>query len=186
MVGHDSGWQSSSLYSDTGLQPNQCYGYLLKAQDSLGNMTATSTASTTYTLANVPGAPTLGSPSATTLTLTNAANGNPASNPTTLFAVQITSTTPNDSTWLNEWVNGSGNPSATEVWLTDAQLAALVITGLQPNTIYQAQSKARNQNAVETSLSSAGSGTTGAAVSTSARTIRLKGGVRLKGKIRLR
>jgi len=36
--------------------------------------------------------------------LTNAENSNPASNPTTNFAVQVVTTTPSDATWLNKWV----------------------------------------------------------------------------------
>jgi trimeric autotransporter adhesin len=158
--GSDSAWQSSTSFSDTGLDPNKCYGYTVAARDSLGNTTASSTQSDTYTHANTPGTPTLSSPTDTTLTLTNAENSNPSANPTTSFAVQMTTTTPSDSTWLNKWVDASGNPSNTAVWLTDAQLDGLVISGLTQNTLYGVKVKARNENNVETALSVEGSATT--------------------------
>src|SRR3989344_3591106 len=161
--GASSGWQSAdTTYSNTGLQPNKCYGYTVQARDSLSNTGTASGISSTYTSANAPGTPTLGSPTTSTLALTNAENGNPASNPTTNFAVQVVTTTPSDATWLNQWVDASGNPSASAVWLTDAQLDALVLQGLQASTLYGVQVKARNQDTDETALSAEGQGTTSA------------------------
>jgi len=161
--GTDSGWQSGTSYTDSGLQPNKCYGYTITARDGLTptpNTGSESTASTTYTAANVPGTPSLGAATVSTLDLTNNENSNPSTNPTTYFAVQVTNTDPTDGTWDGEWVDGSGDPSASEVWLTDAQLDALTLTGLTCNTQYDVQVKARNADNEETSLSSAGSGTT--------------------------
>lgn len=180
-----SGWQISSSFTGTGLQVNKCYSYTVRLEDSeaTAHLTASSTAATTYTLANVPGAPTLGTPTATTLTLTNDENGNPATNPTTDFAVQITAAS--DATWNTKWVDASGNPSASAVWLTDAQLDGLVLTGLTTSVSYAAQSEARNFNSVATALSSSGSNTTSGGVGTT-RSIRLRGGTRLRGGIRLR
>jgi internalin A len=37
--GHDSGWQTSSTYTDTGLQANTLYRYRVRARDSLDNQT---------------------------------------------------------------------------------------------------------------------------------------------------
>ena len=37
--GHSSGWQSSRVYTDTGLSSNRQYGYRVKARDGLGNET---------------------------------------------------------------------------------------------------------------------------------------------------
>ncbi|MEE8306506.1 MAG: SBBP repeat-containing protein, partial [Gammaproteobacteria bacterium] len=91
---------------------------------------------------------------------TNAENGNPAANPTTLFAVQVVTTTPADATWLNQWVDAAGNPSATAVWLTDAALDALTLTGLNSSTTYGVRVKARNENSDETALSAEGQGVT--------------------------
>lgn len=159
--GDSSSWQLDTLtYSDTGLESNKCYGYKVQAKDTAGNTTSASSITTLYTSAAVPGTPTLGTPTSSTLALTNSENGNPSSNPTTYFAVQVTTTSPTDSTWLNKWVNASGNPSASEVWMTDAQLDALVLQGLQPSTLYGVKVKARNNDGDETSLSAEGQGTT--------------------------
>jgi len=160
--GTSSAWQASTSYSDTLLQPNQCYGYTVKARDSANalNETTASGISSAYTSANIPGTPTLNGATLTTLNLTNAENSNPAANPITNFAVQVVTTTPNDAVWLNQWVNATGNPSAAAVWLTDAQLDALVLQGLQPSTTYGVKVKARNQDNDETALSAEGQGVT--------------------------
>ena len=161
--GNSSSWQAGVAYSDSGLQPNKCYGYTITARDSVSptpNTGSTSTASSTYSSANTPGTPILSGATASTLNLTNAENSNPASNPTTNFAVQVITTSPNDTTWLNQWADATGNPSATAVWLTDAQLDALVLQGLQASTIYGVKVKARNQDTDETALSAEGQGTT--------------------------
>ena len=161
--GTNSGWQVGTSYSDTGLDPNKCYGYTVQTKDSLENTGTASSASETYSSANVPGQPTLGSATSTTLTLTNNENSNPASNPTTNFAVQVVT---GDAGWITKWVNGSGEPVASEIWLTDAQLDALVLgsggTPLTSNTTYGVKVKARNENGDETNLSTEGQGTTSA------------------------
>ncbi|MBI5798904.1 MAG: hypothetical protein HZB10_03155, partial [Candidatus Yonathbacteria bacterium] len=158
----DSGWQSGTTYSDTGLSVNKCYGYKVKARDSVAtpNETGYSGITTLYTSANIPGTPALGSPTATTLALTNTENSNPSANPTTYFAVQVVTTS--DGAWINKWVDATGNPSASAVWLTDAQLDAIVLQGLQSSTLYGVKVKARNQDTDETALSAEGQGTTSA------------------------
>jgi hypothetical protein len=158
--GTDSGWQLGTSYSDTGLEPNKCYGYTVTARDSLLYTGTASAISSTYTSANVPGTPALGGATGTHLSLTNAENGNPNSNPTTYFAVQVVTTNPSDTFWLNQWVSATGMPSATAVWMTDAQLDALVLTNLNPSTTYGVKVKARNQDLEETVLSAEGQGTT--------------------------
>jgi hypothetical protein len=173
--GTSSSWQSSASYSDASLQANKCYGYTVTARDSVSPTPNTGTASSissTYTSANTPGTPTLSGATQTTLNLTNAENSNPSSNPTTYFAVQVVTTTPNDATWLNKWVDASGNPSASEAWLTDTQLDALVLQGLTSSTTYGVKVKARNQDGDETPLSAEGQGTTlGSSVTTNYRSI---------------
>jgi hypothetical protein len=166
--GTSSGWQSGRSYSDIILQPNKCYGYTVKARDSAStpNVTAASGVSSSYTSANVPGIPTLNGATVTTLNLTNAQNSNPASNPTTNFAVQTVTTSPNDAAWINQWVDAAGSPSATAVWMTDAELDALTIQGLQPNTLYGVKVKAKNEDGDETALSDEGQGTTSAPTTT--------------------
>ena len=73
--GNSSSWQSGVAYSDSGLQPNKCYGYTITARDSVSptpNTGSTSTASSTYSSANTPGTPILSGATASTLNLTNA------------------------------------------------------------------------------------------------------------------
>jgi hypothetical protein len=167
--GDSSSWQTSTAYSDSGLQPNKCYGYTVTSRDSVGspNTGTASSISSTYTSANIPGTPTLTSTSTTTLSLTNAENSNSSANPTTYFAVQVVTTSPNDSTWLNKWVDASGNPSSSEAWLTDSALDSLVLQGLTTGTTYGVKVKARNQDNDETALSAEGQGTPSGAISIS-------------------
>jgi hypothetical protein len=169
--GTSSSWQSSTSYSDSGLQANKCYGYTVTARDSVSptpNTGSASSISSTYTSANTPGTPTLTGATVTTLNLGNVENSNPAANPMTNFSAQVLTTTPSDAAWLNKWVNASGDPSATAVWLSDAQLDALVIRGLQSSTLYGVKVKARNQDADETASSAEGYGTTSTAPDTTA------------------
>jgi hypothetical protein len=167
--GTTSSWQSSTSYSDSGLAVNKCYGYTVTARDSAStpNVGTASSVSITYTSANTPGTPTLNGATTNTLNLTNSENSNPSSNPTTYFAVQITTTSPSDSNWLNKWTDATGNPSASAVWLTDAQLDALTLHGLVSSTTYGVKVKARNQDGDETSLSAEGQGTTSASLGVS-------------------
>ena len=176
--GTDSGWQTSTSYSDAGLQTNKCYGYTITGKDNVGNTSSASSATVTYTSAAVPGQLTQVSNTTNTITISNNANGNPSANPTTYFAVYISATSPTDLTWDGKYVNGSGNPSAVAVWLTNSQLTNLVINGLQASTVYTAAVKARNEDTDETSYGSTQALTTGTAASYDNR---LMGGIRLKG-----
>jgi hypothetical protein len=117
----------------------------------------------TYTSANVPGTPTLSNPTSATLDLANDDGGNPSANPTTLFAVQVVTTSPNDANWLNQWVDSNGDPSASEVWMSDATLDSLTLQGLNSSTTYGVKVKAKNQDNDETALSAEGQGITAAA-----------------------
>jgi hypothetical protein len=147
-----SGWISSLTYYDTGLQVNKCYAYTVTGKDAAGNTTATSTASTTYTRAAVPGGVTYtsGSVTVSSLTLSNTENGNPASNPTTNFAVRASST---DTGWNNKWLGTGGSANASPQWLSDSQIDGLNLTGLLPNTRYDFEVVARNQNQILTATS---------------------------------
>lgn len=158
--GTDSGWQGSISYTDSGLQANKCYEYTLTARDIHDNYGATSTASSTFTAAAVPAILNFSNISSTTIDLTNDANGNPTSNPVTYFAVQISTTSPSDNTWDSKYVDASGDPSDTAVWLTDAQIDGLTVTNLNEGTGYTFRVKARNENQEETSFSTTNSTST--------------------------
>ncbi|MEX2514740.1 MAG: DUF2341 domain-containing protein [Candidatus Paceibacterota bacterium] len=148
-----SGWLVETSYTDENLQVNQCYSYRVKTRDSLGNETAYSATSSAYTAAAIPDAPSLSNPTETTLDLVNNEGANPTANPDTTFAVQVSDTSPGDQTWTNQYVNASGEPSATAVWLTDSQLSGLTVTMLEPNITYTFRTKARNEDGDETGWS---------------------------------
>jgi phosphodiesterase/alkaline phosphatase D-like protein len=124
----------------------------------------------------VPGAPTQVSVSDESITLSINANGNPASNPTTYFAIQVSAT--DDGTWLNQYADATGNPNASAQWLTAAQLTNFVVQGLQPSTSYTFRVKARNQDTDETAF---GSTATMSTVSPINPETRIQGGTRLQG-----
>lgn len=173
--GTDSGWQTSATYTDSGLAVNKCYGYTTKSEDSFANVTTASSVTSVYTLANAPGTPTLSNQSNHAAIITNAENGNPSN---TLFAIQVSATSPTDSTWNAKYIDANGNPSATAVWLADSTWDGLVIYGLTPGTQYTIQSKAKNGNAVETAFSSTNSITT---LESAVKTLLLFGNILLFG-----
>ena len=143
--GLSSGWQvGDSTYTNTGLQVNQCYGYTVTARDALGNTGVESSASTTYTAANVPGALSSSASTDSSITIVNDANGNPTSNPVTTYAVYITTSAPSDPAFNNRYITAGGSTAATPVWLTDAQIDSLVIVGMQAYTSYTFEVVARN------------------------------------------
>jgi hypothetical protein len=55
--GHDSGWQSSRVYNDTGLSSGRQYGYRVKARDALGNETKFSAVRYAGTVDRMPPVP---------------------------------------------------------------------------------------------------------------------------------
>lgn len=153
---NDSGWQLTTAYTDTGLQPNTGYLYWVKARDGapLLNETPLSFPAITRTLAAVPGAPLLSNPTDATLDLDTDPGANAAF---TELAVQCTATSPFDSTWDGQFVAAAGTPSATAVWQTDPTWGTTTVQTLQPLTTYAFQVKARNFDGVETALGLAAS-----------------------------
>jgi hypothetical protein len=156
--GTSSSWQTSTSYSDTGLDTNKCYGYTVQSRDSNSpqNSGTASAISYTYTSANTPGTPSLSNPTLYTLDLDNDSNGNPSSNPTTLYAAQMTRTVPTDSDWNGKWIDLGGSAASSEVWMTDSQLDATTIINLNHTTEYGVSIKAKNENGDETGFSSEG------------------------------
>ena len=151
-TGGDGGinaWQQMTTDTATGLLPNTNYTFQVKARNQISVETPYSPTAAKVTLAAVPPAPTLASPTPTTMTV----NVNPANNPTaTVFAIRCTATSPSDSAWLNKYVSAAGLASASAVWQTDATWGVVTVTGLQPNTTYTFAVKARNGENVETAF----------------------------------
>lgn len=144
--GADSGWQSAdTTYSNTGLPPNQCYGFKVYYRDSVPNTGTASAVRAAYSLPDVPGAPTLSNPTDTTLNLMIDDGGNPSSNPTTNFAVRCFIT--DDGNWDDNYADTSGDPNGdTPVWASKATWDAVVIRGCTPSTEYRFAVNARNQD----------------------------------------
>ena len=154
--GSNSGWQSSTDYSDGSLQANHEYSYRVKARDSsIGqNETSYSSIRYIYTHANTPGTPSVTNPTSSTLDVNVAPNGNPS---WTEFAIWVEKSGGGASYYLNA---SGGSNGGTPVWRTDAAWGTVTATGLESGTTYLFSVKARNGDGVETDFSSAGSGTT--------------------------
>ena len=138
--------QQSAVWINSGLLPNTSYTYSVFAKNGDGDST-TGGGSSKYTLANVPSAPTVQGPAATTLTVVINQNSNPSN---TTYAIQEVSS--------GNYVAASGALGAGEVWQTYTVwggVSGIVVTGLSVNTGYQFKVKARNGDSTDTDLSSA-------------------------------
>jgi len=127
--GSDSGWQSSTSYSDNGLQPNRPYGYLVKARDSAEeapNETAASTVVYRYTLARDPTVSSFSGVTQESITANWGPNGNPAG--TQYFCQNVTLGTDSGWTTNSQWTS----------------------TGLSCGQVYSFRVKARNGDGMET------------------------------------
>jgi hypothetical protein len=134
----------------TPLAVNTQYFYRAYAINSAG--TGFGTESSFYTLANVPGTPSVNGATNSSLDITLSVNGNPA---ITTFAIRETGS--------GNYVQADGSLSAAPVWRTNSQWGTVTVTGLAASTTYSFDVKARNGSNVETNFSTAGSGTTLAA-----------------------
>jgi gingipain R len=137
--GADSGWQSGTAYTNTGLTPNTSYSYQVKARDGATptpNETAYSTpAASTATLIETPTGVSFGTVTNNSIVLN--AGGTLTNLTTATSGVYFNSITSGGNGGLNAWV----------------QVATDTAIGLSPNTSYTFQAKARNQNSVETAYS---------------------------------
>lgn len=158
--GTSSGWQSADpTYSDLSLQTNKCYGYTAQMRDSIPNTGTASSTVSVYTWAAVPGALTLGNATDTTIDITaNDVNGNPTSNPATLYAIVIGDTSPPDGDAQDQWIQSDGTYGASKHWFTDAEIDAGITVGsgatpLKPGTNYGLEAIAKNGDGVQTDYS---------------------------------
>ena len=100
-----------------------------------------------WSLANVPSAPTVSTPTATTLNVAVNVNGNPAA---TEFCIQETGT--------GNYVQADGTLAVGAVWQNAATWGTKTVTGLTTGTAYTFQVKARNGGATETAYGSTATG----------------------------
>jgi len=101
-----------------------------------------------WTLANVPSAPTVNNPTATTLDVAVNGNGNPVY---TKFSIHETST--------DKFVQADGTLDPTAVWQTAATWGTKTVTGLNTGDTYTFEVNARNGDETETAYGATNSGT---------------------------
>ncbi|MEM4217584.1 MAG: hypothetical protein QXZ09_06145 [Candidatus Methanomethylicaceae archaeon] len=150
--GTDSGWQSSSSYTDGGLLANTQYCYQVRARDSASPPNETSPSSNVcrYTHAITPAAPVVSNPTTNSLDVDVNPNGNPGN---TEFAIY------NETSGY--YINAAGGSNgSTPFWQTDAAWGNKRVIGLNPGTTYTFRVKARNGDGVETGFGPAAQGTT--------------------------
>ena len=151
--GDDSGWQSETVYNDTGLEPNTLYTYRVRARDGVLNATAYSGEASARTLADTPNRPIISNVAATSMDVEADPGSNPAQTEMTLRCV--VSSDPNFS---GQYIDASGNPVGSDpedaVWLSAAAWGVVHVSGLLESTNYCWAAWARNDDGIETGSSS--------------------------------
>lgn len=133
------------------LSVNTQYNFRANATNSLGTTNGSNL--TFYTLANVPGTPTVNNPTNTTLDVLIDVNSNPSN---TQFAIQETGS--------GNYVQANGSLGVSAVWQTASVWGTKTVTGLSGGTVYAFQVKARNGDNTTTSFGTSANGTTTSSV----------------------
>ncbi|HEX7654246.1 MAG TPA: InlB B-repeat-containing protein, partial [Verrucomicrobiae bacterium] len=150
----DEGGTSVAAFSSalTGLSANQTYYYRAYAMNAIGRTLDASESSFT-TLANTPVAPTIGSPSQTSLNVTiGTGDGNPTA---TVYAIKETGS--------GNYVQANGTLGAAAVYQTAATWGSVTVSGLVHSTSYSFQVKAQNSLGTDTAFGTAATASTAAA-----------------------
>ena len=136
------GWQLAPVFADTGLAPNTTYTYEIQSRDASPNRWASawSSPTTVCTHAGVPGMPTFGdtTPSSIMVAAVDAGLVNPAGTEYAIF-----------NATLGTWIGADGSASDTKVWQGAAAWAGTTVTCLEADTAYDFQSVARNADGIE-------------------------------------
>jgi hypothetical protein len=137
----------------TGLSVNTIYYYRAYAMNAIGtNLDSSLDETNFYTLANPPAAPTISSPTTSSL---NVAIGGSDGNPTTTtYAIQETTS--------GKYVQADGSLNTTAVFQTTASWGTKTVTGLGSGTIYTFQAAALNGAGVQTAFGPATTASTSA------------------------
>ncbi|NDI98743.1 T9SS sorting signal type C domain-containing protein [Flavobacterium sp. LaA7.5] len=116
--------------------------YYYRAYATNGGGTAYGTQYSFYTAAITPGAPVLGNPFIDSFEITLNGNGN---NSAVEYAIRVNS---------SQYIDASGELTDSEVWQTAAAWGTITVTGLDADTTYSVDVKARNTSGLETPFSS--------------------------------
>ncbi|HMP72175.1 MAG TPA: fibronectin type III domain-containing protein [Kiritimatiellia bacterium] len=133
---------SAFSHARSGMSVNTFYYYRGYAVNSAG--TGYSPDGTFWTLANAPSAPTLSAPTVSGFSVVVNENSNPAA---TEFAIRVS----------GQYVQANGTLGASAVWQTKATWGTRTVTGLDVNTQYTVDVKARNGANTETAFGSSDS-----------------------------
>jgi hypothetical protein len=132
--GLDSGWQSSTTYTNSGLQTNHQYGYRVKAKNAVGNETGYSTPTQyVYTFIENPSGISFGTLTSSSIQVQSI--NTPSGLTRGSSGLMIENTTNG---------NNSGWKQNNSFWTSSS---------LSPNTSYSFRGKARNGDSVETAYS---------------------------------
>jgi lysophospholipase L1-like esterase len=138
-------WQASTTFINTNLSPNTQYSYEVKAKDANNNESTYSTTLSKYTLSNTPSSPLLSSPTLSSIKVTINQNSNPSN---TIYAIYETTT--------SKYVQADGTLSTTPIWQTYTNwggVQGIQSINLSHNVQYTFQTKAKNGDNTETTLS---------------------------------
>src|SRR3989344_679080 len=141
---------AAASYAASSLDVNAQYCFTVKSADRADSTSSASAQSCKYTLANVPGAPTVSqTASPNTLTVSLNVNSNPAA---TQFAIYD----------INQakYVQANGSLNTDAVWQINSAWGTVTVTGLTANSQHCFQVKARNGDLAETTLSAQARATT--------------------------
>ena len=150
-------WQTPTFFVDNSLFSNTEYSYQVKAIDALDNESSYSSVVSAYTLASIPGIPTVEDPTISTLDVSIDVNSNPT---VTEFAVYKEEGSSCDGLGGSYIASDGSDNGGVVVWQTNGSWGTITATGLSASTIYSFCVKARNGENVETSFGSVGSETT--------------------------
>ena len=143
-----STWGGTITATGYSVNDNIAFGIIARNGDNIN--AATSTYTVKYTLANQASAPTIGTPTATTLPITINVNGNP---PATTYSLYNAT----DGNYLA--ADGSANGSTAVYQTTSTWGSSFAATGLSLNTSYQFTATARNGDNIDAATSTASTAT---------------------------
>lgn len=140
--GVEMDWQAFPSFQIDSLTPNSSHTFKIRAKDRLGNMTYWTMPTSTYSLAEVPPAPTGLSVDTQTIQVQIHRGLNLEGTQLALYCASH-----------NKWIDVEGQMVEEPVWADVSTWGSILVSDLAMDTTYLLQTKARNQNGIETELS---------------------------------